>query len=308
MAARFKVEVAMPTFTETALDQPIFQVVSPIIATRDSGEEHCPGSAFLIGPGWAVTANHVLAECLRRYDNALGREGMIDVSFEVLAFLSLDGGRRHMPLRVIRAWNATPLDIAILALALPEDWPADHRWKVPAIDLLPPKVGARIAAVGFPNSSFGEPALGGERSLVLTPMTAAGEVIEIHHEFRDQARLPFPCFRANARFDGGMSGGPVVNLETGRVCGMICSSLPGEGPDDEHTSYVSTLWPMIATPIDIGPTGLPGAPMYPLVKFYESGFLKADHLANVRFQVDPEGHYQARATYDKQEWDNRPQR
>ena len=36
--------------------------------------------------------------------------------------------------------------------------------------------------------------------------------------------LPFPCYHVGARFDAGMSGGPVFD-EYGSLCGLVCASL-----------------------------------------------------------------------------------
>jgi hypothetical protein len=47
-----------------------------------------------------------------------------------------------------------------------------------------------------------------------SPSTSSGEVIEIDDKFRDTGLLKFPCFRVNARFDPGLSGGPMFNGST----------------------------------------------------------------------------------------------
>ena len=54
-------------------------------------------------------------------------------------------------------------------------------------------------------------------------MSSVGVVREIHDWRRDKVNLPFPCYRVGARFDAGMSGGPVFD-EYGSLCGLVCAS------------------------------------------------------------------------------------
>jgi len=64
-----------------------------------------------------------------------------------------------------------------------------------------------------------------------------GAVLEVYREGRDTFRdldgrptgaLPTVCFETSARFDGGMSGGPVVDPD-GTVCGIVST---GGATDD----------------------------------------------------------------------------
>ncbi len=118
--------------------------------------------------------------------------------------------------------------------------------------------------------------------------TTTGTVLEVHHERRDSARLPFPCFRTDARFDGGMSGAPVFD-ENGHVCGVICSNLPPAAPDGEHVSYVSTLWPLLAIPIDAPWDRYPAGTRYPLYEYAAAGILDTVGLEHVALEKRPEG-------------------
>ena len=190
-------------------------------------------------------------------------KGQLNIGFELLLFFTQEKGTRTLPVKVIRMWRAAPLDLAVLGLGGGSDLPPDHRWKVPAISLLPPRRGTEVLAFGFPRSTIELEAPGGAPTLTLDPSTSVGEVVEIHHEFRDSGLLPFPCFRTNARFDGGMSSRPVINNSTGRVCGVICSTLPGVDDDDEHVSHVSTLWPIVVTPINAPRNGEESPPTGP---------------------------------------------
>ncbi|HWZ71257.1 MAG TPA: trypsin-like peptidase domain-containing protein [Casimicrobiaceae bacterium] len=293
-----------PTFKESGPEQLIHEIAMPLIAVaQDGNQEYVSGTAFVIGRGWALTAFHVLDDFVLRYEGVRVGDGNPNISFQILAFLTVEAGKKVLPLRVMRIWRATPLDIAVLAFGVDNDWPDDYVWKVPALDLLPPKCGTPIFGFGFANPSLDRPGNAGPPLLNLHPRTTTGHVIEIHHELRDTSRLPFPCFRSNARFDGGMSGGPVFNKASGKLCGVICSSLPGTNPDEEHVSYVSSLWPIIATPIDATDTEVSGAARYPLMRLFENRILNATNLERVGLTLDSERRTIPFAHYNRAEWD-----
>jgi hypothetical protein len=75
------------------------------------------------------------------------------------------------------------------------------------------------------------------------PMASVGIVREIFDSRRDLYGMPWPCYQVSARFDAGMSGGPVYD-ETGSLCGLVCSNIDGSHIDGEPVSYVTTLWPL----------------------------------------------------------------
>ena len=50
--------------------------------------------------------------------------------------------------------------------------------------------------------------------------TRFGRVAEVFCEGRDTVLRNYPCFSIDARFDGGMSGGPVFS-ETGELSGLV---------------------------------------------------------------------------------------
>jgi hypothetical protein len=120
------------------------------------------------------------------------------------------------------------------------------------------------------------------------PYTASGVVEEVHDERRDSYRLPFPCFRTNARFDRGMSGGPVFS-EEGYLCGIICSSMPPElgNEDGEHVSYVASLWPSMGIVVAYDREGYPHGVFYPAMELATGGFIAAIDAAKVSVVYDP---------------------
>jgi hypothetical protein len=79
-----------------------------------------------------------------------------------------------------------------------------------------------------------------------------GMIEEIHFPRRDR-RLHFPYFLTNARFDPGMSGGPILSATTPGVCGVICSGTELADSTTPTISYGSLIGPALA--IDLEMTG-----------------------------------------------------
>jgi hypothetical protein len=116
--------------------------------------------------------------------------------------------------------------------------------------------------------------------------------------------LQFPCFRTDARFDPGMSGGPVFNNSTGHLCGVICSSMPGTTNDAGHLSYASSLWPVTGTQIDANETQLEGGQPWPLMRLFQNRTIVSSDLQQIRVVQSEDGQLQVYAAYDAREWDD----
>ena len=107
-----------------------------------------------------------------------------------------------------------------------------------------------------------------------------GEVKEIYALHRD-SKMNFPCYQVNARFDGGMSGGPVFN-DNGHMCGIICSNIPPYSKDEEHISYVASLWPLMATTISANRKGnYPREIHYPVYDLAKDSIIHTKNLDKV---------------------------
>jgi hypothetical protein len=291
-------------FAPCGPEQMVHEIATPLIAVRDGKEEFASGSAVIVGRGYAITAYHVIEDFVRRFEGeAPPLDGFTPVSFEILAFITLDKGKRTVPLKVLRTWAAEPLDLAVLAIGVPEDFPDDHRWKVPRISLLPPKVGTPIVGFGFADASITRTPGDPHPTLHSKPSITMGEVVEVHHELRDRGRLRFPCFRVDARFDGGMSGGPVFNNCTGHLCGVICSSMPAACPDEHHISYASTIWPIVGTLVDDPRLPSGRSERRPLYEIFVSRLIPAVDLKRVRLVRAEDGKLHPQAGYDRNEWE-----
>ena len=89
--------------------------------------------------------------------------------------------------------------------------------------------------------------------------------------------LPFPCYRVSARFDAGMSGGPVFD-EYGSLCGLVCANVDGSHQSGESISFVTTLWPLFTLIVD-GDRGdnYPRGVRYPAIELARDGQI---HIAD----------------------------
>lgn len=74
-----------------------------------------------------------------------------------------------------------------------------------------------------------------------------------------------------------MSGGPVFN-DQGELCGLICS---GGETEKDYYSHVVTLWPSMATVLDLDREGFPKGQPYPALELARHGFIKAEDWQRV---------------------------
>ena len=155
-----------------------------------------------------------------------------------------------------------------------------------------PGRGERVVGFGYHSSSwYVLIQKDGTRHININAFGAAtvGEVKEVHHERRDSCRLSFPSYQVNARFDGGMIGGPVTS-DRGRLCGIICLNLLPTEADQEHVSYAASLWPLMAIPINVTSEGRFCSQSYLLLELAKVGIIQAFDWEKVEL-VQNEGSY-----------------
>lgn len=250
-----------PSFKSQPPTSPIAQITSRVVAFGPNNEIYVSGSCVRIAKNLYLTARHVMVDHLERFGHFNGT-----ANFNVWVVHVRDGPEYSI-WDVDRLWLSPHSDLAIFHTK-PYNNVAGSEGRVPVVilDLQPPPIGSRIVGFGYHSAAgrirFDEH---GTRHVEIDADGAAtvGEVREVHKLRRDQ-RLNFPCYQVNARFDGSMSGGPVIN-DSGHVCGIICSSLPSDDPSIEHASYVTTLWPLMGISIDISTSGEPQDRSYPVL-------------------------------------------
>jgi len=259
-----------PLFVDTPMPSPITEFVCQVTSNVNGDDHYASGTAVIIAPNLAFSAKHVFDEHWMRHE---GRRPPVDgegAGRFSLVLAQLVGNQLNL-WAVTRLWTSQLTDIVVLRLTPMSSGAQEYTFRRMALDLLPPTVGERISAFGYHSNTVDV----GDREITLRQAagTTHGDVLEVHHQYRDAVRLNFPCFRTNARFDGGMSGGPVFNR--GHLCGVICSALPPATGDEEYASYVASLWPAMAIVIDLDRVRHPRGVRYPLIELVRDDTIAA---------------------------------
>lgn len=229
---------------------PIRDTVLPLLAIDGRGDGHPAGTAFFVAPGLAVTACHILKALWRRIEKVeLTKEVVANLpgpaGFALVVHRVVDG--RGSQWDAIRMWAADPLDIVFIEFvergvaALPVDWP------ISTFRFVPPAIGERVFAIGFPAQAYHNIAAS-TFSWEKAAKISTGIVREVHLQRRDAHLLPCPSMQTTARFEAGMSGGPVVTAD-GAICGVVSTGMEQED-EAEDVSYASLLWPLMSFSFD----------------------------------------------------------
>jgi hypothetical protein len=246
-------------FPVTEFGSAIQQVAMPLVTLVD--DHLVPlGTGFMIAAdGLMMTASHVIDQATRASGKRIGAPAArvhrefyaLYVTAERLSDASENNLGGLWP--VDRAWCSPELDIGFcwLRRAERDGVPIRHR----CVTLSPalPAIGSRIIGFGYYGMTGSairrEPGSGPSIEYSQETAHTAGVITEIYPVQRDSGMLKFPSFQTDARFDPGMSGGPVFN-ESGHVCGVTCSSLPPM-QDSGHVSFASLIWPSLGTSLEI---------------------------------------------------------
>ena len=259
-------------FERVELTTPLSEVALRLVVNCYTDAAFVIGTATVICGNLLLTAKHVLDEV---WDKPPA-EASPTVVNKHLAAIQLLPGPEYIIWDVVDGVAGPIADIALLRLGTnprksnPEK---PHVWRQPQLNPFAPDIGERLVAFGYRNSTIqvSKNLQGGPHiELNDEPITSVGIVREIYEMRRDQL-LPFPCYQVSARFDRGMSGGPVYD-ETGCLCGLVCSNVDGSHLDGEPVSYVTTLWPMFRSIIsmdrgDAYPRGI----RYPAIELARGG-------------------------------------
>lgn len=277
-----------PTFNKTGLDSPITEFALAIKAHKDD-HYYASGSAIIIGQHLAITAQHVIDDFYREFEGEYldaTPNSEVAGTFHLQLFQILNNGKSGLIWNVTRLWSCNYTDIAVLRLSPTTQEALDYKWRSPKIDLIPPKVGERVSCFGYTKPIVAK--TDNQIEWQVDSRTSIGEVKEVHDQKRDNCRLTFPCFQTNARYDGAMSGGPVFK-DSGRLCGIICSNLPPSADDEDHVSYVTSLWPLMGIKIDIDRKGHPIGIKYPMLELARDKFIHAEGWERIILVPDHTG-------------------
>jgi hypothetical protein len=242
-----------PKFDKHKLtDSPIYDVTVRIMAlNKDCSEVFSSGTGVVIATNLILTAKHVLEDFTRKWKLKTDKGVQIADNFNIwVVFISSNPGELYHVYEVANAYINPYSDLVVFHLDSFDRTGQNQNWKQSKLSLTLPQIGQRVVAFGFPKSKVElnrRPDGHVDIKVNDEPSVSVGEILEVYPEKRDSSMLTFPSIRINARLDGGMSGGPVFN-DDGELIGIVCSSYDISDTDD-HLSYVTLLWPVMATPM-----------------------------------------------------------
>jgi S1-C subfamily serine protease len=249
-----------------------------LVAFRDDHYDPM-GSAIQLRPNLLLTARHVVDDYFAKLDGRVFETGM-EARFGCWAIQELTDGRIFR-LAIKKVWAAPWSDLALLSV----ESTSDRKPLLVRMNMSPPPVGTKVFAFGYHDCSV---KIDGDTvTLARKGSTSVGTVIEIHDQRRDNFSITWPCFRVDARFDRGMSGGPVFN-ETGQLCGLVCACMPPAAPGASYNSYVTSLWPMLAIEMDFAREGHPPG-LYTVQELAGDGMIAALDAERVVLHRDADG-------------------
>lgn len=280
-----------PTFNPTPLTSVIGEFALSIGAYQGT-DFLISGTATFIAPYLAITAKHVVEHYWREFKrtemktneskNRLDLKG----NFNIIGVQTLENGQKGALWTVQQIYISAATDIAYINLIPFSNEAKNYKWRFPRLEMLPPKVGSRIHAFGYRNSSAS--ADGNNVEWRIEGTTSMGDVKEVHNLRRDNFSINFPCIHTNARFDGGMSGGPVFNSD-GKIFAIISSNLPPTEEGEDHASYAALIWPSMNTMINLNRQGIDFAGFYPILELCRGNIVAADNHERVGLEYNEHG-------------------
>lgn len=278
-----------PQFKQQSSDSPISEIAMRIIAINENDEMFASGTCVSVASNLVIAARHVIVDFFNKYDpNIKVEDGCIIKNFSIWVLQIIHDSLSYGIWEVESCGISPFTDVAFLHLKPYNEEAAKYMqfWKHTKLNLIPPPIGSRIVGFGYHDSKIKiTKDNNGVKHIDLndTPSTSVGEVIDIHEPYRDKGLLKFPCYQVNAKFKGGMSGGPVFNND-GELCGIICSGTDLSDSKDGDVSYVTTLWPSMGTLIS-GNRGnnYKKNVSYPVLELVKDKIISAKNWQNINF-------------------------
>ena len=231
------------------------------------------GSAVMVAPGVALTGRHTV--------DAMRERGFLKPDGGQLLALGFEQDNS------LTIWATTSIttvddgDLSILTLVrATADSASNTSVQLPVLAARQPSLKEKIVMIGYAVThetieDFTHDGVG------VDLRASVGKVSDVYPERRDRFSLPNPSIGIAARVDGGMSGGAAFD-DKGRLIGIISRG-------DDTSSFVSLLWPIVFTPIDLAwpPVSVEGH--ITLASLTSIGWAKIDDLEYLSEAVDEDG-------------------
>ena len=175
-------------FAEHGYDSPIVEISFALASQRDK-VWHASGTAVVIAPFLLLTAKHVVEHHWSKFEKS-------DLPVEGEGHFLLYARHYHSSpdvgiiWTVTRFWTHQTSDLALLFIQSGAPECAGYTWKLPQLQLIPPKIGTKVSAFGYRESTTIVDR-SQDSSLKVTwnekPTTSQGTVTEIYPDrrFRD---------------------------------------------------------------------------------------------------------------------------
>lgn len=256
-----------------------------VLVEFKGGETYVIGTATIISGYLAITARHVLDDIVTRFGATKKGQQDYEISDYAIRLYQILPGPEYAVWQVLSAWPCIETDIAFLHFGLFKysGSIAPVSWRSPRLKVVSPNPGAPVVGFGYHSSTVKITSNHEAYHLEINdePTASTSEIIEVLPNGNPFGKFTFPCFCVTARFDSGMSGGPVID-EDGSVCGIISGTYGNI--DGSYISYVTTLWPMLRTVISVNRAGnYPRDIQYPVIDLALDGLMHVDGLS----ELDP---------------------
>jgi Trypsin-like peptidase domain len=208
-------------------------VLSVIFSTKL--EHRVLGSAVMVAPGVALTATHVIDDHVSKLEAGTMSGALFGIT-----------SRGGVAWKITHRTEVPNSDLCILGLQYVVALPADRVFRLAYLTTRTPMLGERLIVAGFRAGANTFPTDVERNQIVLSGalLICSGDVIDVYPKGRDRVLAPWPCVTINCPAWGGMSGGPVFDMQ-GRLVGLISRSM--ETFDEPSPTLSMLLWPALVT-------------------------------------------------------------
>lgn len=215
--------------------------VMPVVAIR--GDEIRPlGTCFAItNNGLVLTAKHVVEEAIKfnEFEKDTGKKWWVGVLYISDQQPETDNNTIIGGIFTVNKVFQNSSDVAAMHVNIPIDTTTNKTVFMPLHILSPgiPKEGGLCVGIGYHKMDCSK--ISNINHISQSYAASKGKIEEIYLPKRDSHAHNFPCLQCSTRFDGGMSGGPVIG-DNGNVIGVVCSTL-GNPDGLGYISHVSLI-------------------------------------------------------------------